>query len=98
MKLLAFSVYDEKSGAYGHPFFVSAVGIASRMFSDWCNSDKTFIGKHPEDYKLYQIGAWLDDCAKFDSTQEPIFIGHGNDFLEKQQHPLTAGLRELNNG
>lgn len=90
MKLIAFSVFDEKSGAFGHPFFVAAVGQATRMFSDWANSDKTPLGRHPEDYKLYQVGAWLDDCAKFDSTETPIFIGHAHDYVEK--------LREVKNG
>ncbi len=83
MKLLAFSVYDEKAEAFGNPFFMHAVGLATRLFGEWCNREDTPLGKHPEDYKLYHIGAWLDDCAKFDSVDQPIFVGNGTDFVEK---------------
>ncbi len=80
MKLLAFSVYDEKSEAFGHPFFTSAIGIASRMFNDWVNNKDTMVGRHPEDYKLYHVGYWLDDHAKFDSNEVPVLIGQGTDY------------------
>ncbi len=82
MKLLAFSVYDEKSEAFGHPFFTSAIGIASRMMSDWANNKDSMVGRHPRDFKLYHVGYWLDDQAKFDTCQVPILIGHASDFVD----------------
>ncbi len=85
MKLLAFSVYDEKSQAFAHPFFTSAIGIASRMMSDWANNKDTLVGAHPEDFVLYHVGYWLDDQAKFDNNQTPVRIGAANDYIEPKQ-------------
>lgn len=93
MKLIAFAVYDEKAECYGHPFFLSAVGLATRLFADWCNNPNAPTGKHPEDFKLYQIGAWLDDQAKFDNVDVPIFIGHGKDYVEKENKNVFTSKR-----
>lgn len=82
MKLLAFTIFDEKSGAFGHPFFVPAVGLATRTFSDWCNNPKTPVGLHPEDYRLYQVGDWDDGSAKFTNLEVMRLVGTGTDYLE----------------
>ena len=81
MKLLAFSVYDEKAECFGQPFFTSAVGIASRTFSEWANNKESMIGRHPGDFKLYHVGYWLDDKAAFDTNQTPQLIGCGTDYV-----------------
>lgn len=83
MKLLAFSVLDEKSGAFAHPFFVSAVGIATRLFGDWTNKEGTPIAQHPGDYKLYQVGTWDDGKGVFLPCDKPTFVGHALDYVER---------------
>lgn len=83
MRLLAFSVFDEKSGAFGHPFFVSAVGVATRTFSDWVNRNDTPLNQHPEDYRLFQVGSWDDGDGCFEAEKKPNFIGHALDYVER---------------
>ena len=92
MKLLAFSVYDEKAECFGHPFFTSAVGIASRNFTTWVNNPESMVGKYPGDFKLYHVGYWLDDQAKFDSNETAVLIGCGTDFLETKNTPQLRGV------
>ncbi len=85
MKLLAFSIYDEKSECFGHPLFFSAVGLAARLFQEWCNNPEIPPGKNPEDFKLYQIGSWNNATAKFETDNVPIFIGNGTDYVKKDK-------------
>ncbi len=82
MKLLAFTVYDEKSEAFGHPFFTSAIGIASRMFSEWANNKDGMIGRHPEDFKLYHIGHYLDSEGKFDNLEILRLVAQATDYIK----------------
>ena len=86
MKLYALTVYDEKSEAFGHPFFTSAIGIAARMFSEWANNKEGMLGKHPEDFKLYHIGYYLDDKAAFDTLEVPHLIGLATDYVKEKPH------------
>ncbi len=92
MKLLAFSVYDEKAESFGHPFFTSAIGIASRNFSEWANNKDSMVGRHPEDFKLYHIGFWLDDQAKFDNIEVPRLIATATDYVETK--PYIREIKE----
>ncbi len=84
MKLIAFSIFDEKATLYSSPFFTTAIGLATRMFSDLANNTETNIGKHPEDYKLYKIGTFTDNDAKLKSDDTIALIASATDFLERE--------------
>lgn len=90
MKLLAFSVYDEKAESFATPFFLSSIGQATRIFGDMANDDKSQIGKHPEDYKLYQVGTWDYDKAIFTTIEPPRLISNAKDYIE-----ITPNIREV---
>ncbi len=81
MKLLAFTVYDEKAECFGNPFFVSAPGQATRMFADLSRDKQTTVGQHPEDFTLYQVGTWNNSEAKFDNLTTPKFICKATDSI-----------------
>jgi len=80
MKILAFTIYDEKAEAFGRPFFTTAIGVASRDFSEAINDGKSLLSKHPEDFSLYHIGYFDDHSCKFDSNATPTLIGRGTDY------------------
>ncbi len=81
MKLSAFSVYDEKAECFGHPFFVSAVGIATRYLQEWAKNEKSVIARHPQDFTLYQVGYWDDAAATFDTISPAKFIAKATDSI-----------------
>jgi len=83
MKLLAFTVYDEKAEAFGKPFFTQAIGVASRDFSEAVNDQKSLLARHPEDFSLYHIGYFDDATAKFDINSTPTLIGRATDYIVK---------------
>ncbi len=94
MKLPAFSVYDEKAECFGHPFFVSAVGIATRYLSEWANTETSMVGKHPEDYTLYQVGYWNDAEATFETTTPSKFIAKASEY-RNIEGPIGQPLQEV---
>lgn len=58
MKLLIFAVFDTKVAAFMPPFTMSTRGAALRGFGDEVARPGSEIGKHPEDYMLYEVGAF----------------------------------------
>lgn len=71
MKLKSFAIFDEKIGAYNPPFFERAVGLAVRTFGDAVNDEKSGLNKHPEDFALYEIGAYDEESGAFENLPKP---------------------------
>lgn len=81
MKLKAFSIHDDKSGAFMAPFFFPAVGQAVRAFADAANDDSSMIGKHPGDFVLWCLGIFDDSSGGFESI-EPERLGSASEYKE----------------
>lgn len=65
MKQAVVSVLDRAAAIFGRPFFVAAVGQATRSFSDEVNrkdADRSEMARHPDDFDLYLVG-WFDDTT-----------------------------------
>ena len=60
MKLLAFTIFDNKALQYHPPFFASTDGAAVRSLRDLVEDPNTTIGRHPTDYVLYCAGTYDD--------------------------------------
>lgn len=70
-----FTIYDRKAEGHKPPFSIRTIGEAERSFLDACQNDDTDLGKHAEDYQLWQV-------AKFDEfsgevTPEKLHICNG---------------------
>lgn len=65
MKHVVVSVFDAATELYGRPVFVSAVGVAVRSFGDEVNRGEGDVGKHPEDFSLFQLGEFDDATGHF---------------------------------
>lgn len=90
MKLHILAVRDTKALVYGQPFCVPNIGAAVRQFGDQVKdpSENNVLHKHPEDFDLYYIGAWLDETGDIDCTQgpdgtaidKPLMLARGADY------------------
>ncbi len=60
MKLIVYSIFDEKGKSYSRPFFMHHHGEALRAFQDLVMDQQSMISRHPEDYKLYVLGMFSD--------------------------------------
>lgn len=82
MKLLAFSIFDDKAKAFTVPFFVPNKNLALRSFGDAVLDKSTGIFKHASDYKLYMVGEFDDNVGLFDNVlTTPEFIANAVDFV-----------------
>lgn len=92
--LLIFTVYDTKAETFMPPFFVPAIGLATRTFSDCINSNEHHFAKHPADYTLFKLGSFDTDTCHFD-LKDKISLGNGVEFLLPDEQP---DLFEATNG
>lgn len=60
MKLLGYTIFDNKALQYRVPFFTHTDGAAVRMLQDLVEDPQTTIGRHPMDYVLYCCGEYDD--------------------------------------
>lgn len=60
MKLLVFSVFDEKAQAYLTPFYLPTVATAVRAMTDCINDRNHQFHAHTADYSLFELGSFDD--------------------------------------
>lgn len=53
-----FATFDNKAASFGKPMFLPTEGLAKRMFVEACLDPKGDLNKYPEDYSMYEIGAY----------------------------------------
>jgi len=84
MKYVIVTVRDRTADVFGQPFFVARIGQAIRSFSDEVNSPSSdsAIAKHPEDFDLYELGAFDDETATFECFV-PRQVAIGKDLKAK---------------
>lgn len=62
--MFVYSIYDKVAGVFNTPFFQVNDGVAIRSFMDLVRDEKSSVCRHPEDYELWLIGKFLDDCGR----------------------------------
>ena len=68
--MFVYSIYDKVAGVFNTPFFQLNDGVAIRSFMDLVRDEKSTVSRHPEDYELWLIGKFLDDCGRIIEEQE----------------------------
>ena len=81
MKLVVFSVYDEKACFYGVPFYAKTDGEAIRMFSAAVQDTGSSIGMFPGDFSLYRIGFFDDGSGSLEAVT-PLFLSRGSEHVK----------------
>ena len=64
--MIIFSVYDKKAEYFLQPMFARNAAQMLRDLSDVVSNRDSLLGKHPEDYAVYQL-------AQFDEISGAIF-------------------------
>lgn len=77
-----YCIYDMKALVYSPPFYCSTNGEATRAFADSLADSKSPHSSHPEDYVLYEVGAF-DYLSGVVTPVSPIHtLGSGVEFLK----------------
>lgn len=89
MRLQAFAVFDEKVGAFMAPFFCLTKGQAARSFGDAVLDSQNPMSRHPEDYRLYEVGSFDDQEGVFEVSARNL-VARGSEFV-----PAAPALRQV---
>jgi len=73
MKMIFVSIFDKAVEAYMRPFMAQSVGQAVRIFEDEVSRTESELGKHKEDYALFQIGSFNDASGLLEAC-EPVCL------------------------
>ena len=82
MVIKVFSIHDVKASTFGQPFFAVNRGIAVRMFSDLVSDKNSMVSKHPDDFKLYELGAFDDNSGGLSPLAQPDFLHCASEFVQ----------------
>jgi hypothetical protein len=97
MQKMIFSVFDEKTKLFSVPFYAVTTGEALRTFGDIVNDDRTLISKYPGDFKLYFLGEFEEETAKYKLIPQPAFLAHATDYNKKQSISTPLQTTEAQN-
>ncbi len=93
-----FSVFDKATGAYMRPWTALSMGQASRMFEDEVNRADSEVGRHPEDYALFEIGSFDDQKGELIGC-EPACVCRAHELLARgndtDQTDAFDGIKEV---
>jgi hypothetical protein len=78
-----YSVYDVKMGLYDKPFYQHNKLQAIRSFADAVNDSESPFFKHPEDYRLFELGEYDQDTGLF-KTDQPVLLAEALEFKKTQ--------------
>lgn len=78
-----YCVYDEKVKSFGMPFFKPSNPAAIRDFTDLAHDSNTTIGRHPEDYTLYQLGEYNDTEGTLTQYETKNNLGKADQYKQE---------------
>lgn len=87
MVKLVFAVFDKKSELHNMPFYKTTRGEALRDFQDLVQDERTVLYRHPEDFKLVELGTYEDKTGKFEN-KEPVTLAHAEEFKALRETPI----------
>lgn len=90
MKLVIVAVRDSAVDAFMQPFFVHHTGAAVRGFQDEVNRKDSPFAAHPEDYVLFELGAFDDSTGSVTMIEQPRQLARGVDFKEPAHESVKA--------
>ena len=87
-----YSIYDKKAERWTFPMQVEKHGDMMRSFEDISNDPNHVVGKHPEDYTLFEIGEYDDSTGTFTHSESRHSYGLALEYVKNQAPPLNHPL------
>lgn len=88
MKYLIFSMYDVKAKVYTFPMFFHRGTEMMREFEDWCNDKSMVVGRHPEDYTLFEIGTFDQETCAILLHESKVHVASGIECVRSDLIPF----------
>lgn len=77
MRCAIVTVRDKKTGLYGKPSFVEHTAEVVREWDVIRKDPNTKIGKHPEDFDLFQVATFNDETGEVTQLNPHIHLATG---------------------
>ncbi len=92
-----FSIYDSAAECYLPPFVLPTAGMAVRVFTDCCKSEKHQFGVNPGDYTLFELGVFNDGNATVQALPSSVKVVNGLEVLGERdaEEQLSFELKEV---
>lgn len=71
------SIYDGKAEAWTNPMYFRSNGEAVRSFQDAANNKELDVGRHPEDYALFEVGEFDPRTGEVRPLVPPLHLATG---------------------
>ena len=98
MKHKCFSIFDSAAEAYLPPFVLPTEGMAIRVFTDCCNSEKHQFGVNPGDYTLFELGVFDDATALFEALPAGMKLVNGLEVVRRKDDERQLDfVKEISN-
>lgn len=76
MLIQLYSVFDQKTRVFCKPFYAENDQTALRSFTYAANDPTQDVGRWPEDYSLYHLGAFDDHECVVTSGDKPTHLAN----------------------
>lgn len=80
--MIVITVHDEVADTWSNPVCVANGESAKRDFRSACADERSLIGQHPSDFKLYAVGEWFPSeepgkLPRLNAFDAPVFLLQG---------------------
>lgn len=80
--MILITVYDSVADTWSNPVASQNEASAKRDFATACDDDRSLIGQHPQDFRLFAIADWLPSLEPgklpiFRAYDQPKFLVQG---------------------
>lgn len=79
----AFAVRDVKVSGWLTPHFNQHLGLELRGWQEVVNDAKSDIAKYPEDFSLYEVGAWDSEQGMLIPLSPPKLVATASEYVKK---------------
>lgn len=73
MKMKVIAIFDHATKSFSVPEATPHIGAAMRSFTDHANNKENAIGRHPDDYELFELGEFDTNTGLF-ATGAPVSV------------------------
>lgn len=88
-----YSLYDSKAEHYASPVMAPTDAVARRMLAVVVDDPSTELGRHPEDFILFRIGAFNEELGRL-TPCEPIAICNAIELRKTATQAIAMATEE----
>lgn len=82
MQTKAFAARDSRLGIFMPPFFMQHTGQALRAWEQSCNDPKSSMNQYPDDFQLFEVGAFDEDNGVLVPFEHPKQIATAKEYIK----------------